>query len=280
MSQAKQTQLQEKLIYYQSRTVRIKPNPKNTSSIPPLPPSFFPGSTSLLIFYLLPLRSAGGRGMGVAFSSSHIVSATPSSSHSSPAPVWGPSHERLSSTNCSSMGPPRGHKSCQQTCSSVGSSLHRSCQEPAPAWAPDGVTVSFGHPPALAWGPPWATGGDLLHRGPPWAAWAQPTSPWLSPQAAGESLLQRLGHFLPLLLHWPWCLQSCFSHIVSPLSPAAVVEGFPPPTPFFTALPQRCYDHGWWARPRPVAGPSWRQLALALSDTGEASGSSSQKLLL
>ncbi|KAK4821752.1 hypothetical protein QYF61_000813 [Mycteria americana] len=44
------------------------------------------------------------------------------------------------------MGPPRGHKSCQQTCSSVGSSLsmvYRFCQEPAPAWASHGVTASF-----------------------------------------------------------------------------------------------------------------------------------------
>jgi len=31
-----------------------------------------------------------------------------------------------SGTGCSSMGPPWGHKPCQQTCSSVGSSLHRS----------------------------------------------------------------------------------------------------------------------------------------------------------
>jgi len=31
-----------------------------------------------------------------------------------------------SGTGCSSMGPPRGHQPCQQTCSSVGSSLHGS----------------------------------------------------------------------------------------------------------------------------------------------------------
>ncbi|KAK4830930.1 hypothetical protein QYF61_014303, partial [Mycteria americana] len=52
--------------------------------------------------------------------------------------TWGPSHRRQSSMNfsnvspshglqffmnCSSMGPPRCHKSCQQTCSGVGSSL-------------------------------------------------------------------------------------------------------------------------------------------------------------
>jgi len=31
---------------------------------------------------------------------------------------------------------------------------------------------------APAWGPPQAAGGDLLRRGPPWAAGAQPASPW------------------------------------------------------------------------------------------------------
>jgi len=88
--------------------------------------------------------------MRVAVSSSHIVSAASSSSHSSPAPAWGPSHRRQFSTkfsymgpshrlqfstNCSSVGPFhgvqsfRGHKSCHQTCFGVGSSLHRSCQE-------------------------------------------------------------------------------------------------------------------------------------------------------
>jgi len=95
--------------------------------------------------------------MGVGVSSSQVLSAAPSSSHTSPAPAWGPSHRRLSSTNCSktvpfhmlqlfmncySVGPFHGvqsfrnsllqcgslwgHEPCQQTCSSVGSSLHRS----------------------------------------------------------------------------------------------------------------------------------------------------------
>jgi len=50
---------------------------------------------------------------GVAVSSSHVASAAPSSSHSSPAPVWGPTHVKQSSMNCFSLG---GHKSCQQTC--------------------------------------------------------------------------------------------------------------------------------------------------------------------
>jgi len=78
---------------------------------------------------------------------------------------------------------------------------HRSCQQPAPAWASHGVTASFGHPPALVWGPPWTTGGYLLHCGPPWTAWEQPASPWSSPPTTGECLLQHLGNFLPLLLH-------------------------------------------------------------------------------
>uniref|UniRef100_A0A8C0HN38 Brain enriched guanylate kinase associated n=1 Tax=Buteo japonicus TaxID=224669 RepID=A0A8C0HN38_9AVES len=58
--------------------------------------------------------------------------------------------------------------------------------------SPEKVTASFGHPPAPAWGPPWAAGGDLLPRGPPWAAGGQPASPWSSPWAAGESFLQHL----------------------------------------------------------------------------------------
>ncbi|KAK4830119.1 hypothetical protein QYF61_008546, partial [Mycteria americana] len=51
-----------------------------------------------------------------------------------------------SGADCSRVGPPRGPKSCQQTCSRVGSSSegHRSCQEPAPAWGLHGVTASFG----------------------------------------------------------------------------------------------------------------------------------------
>ena len=44
-----------------------------------------------------------------------------------------------------------------------------------------------------------------------WAAAGQPASPWTSPQAAGETTLQCLEHLLPLLLHWPQCLQGCSS---------------------------------------------------------------------
>ncbi|XP_064501646.1 protein N-terminal glutamine amidohydrolase isoform X1 [Pseudopipra pipra] len=51
-----------------------------------------------------------------------------------------------SGTGHSSVGPPWGHKSCQQTCSSMDSSLHGSagpCQESAPARASHWVTAFF-----------------------------------------------------------------------------------------------------------------------------------------
>jgi len=170
-------------------------------------------------------------------SSSHIVSAVCSSSGgedsslSALAPVWGPLHRRQFSlscsnvspshglqlfTSCSSVGHPWGHKPCQQPCSGMGSSLHRSCQQPAPAWAPHWVTASFGHPPAPAWGSPWAAGGDLL-RG--LQGHSLPHHALL--HGLQGNLLWSLEHLLPLLLHWPWCLQSCFSHIFSFLLSAA-----------------------------------------------------------
>ena len=102
-------------------------------------------------------------------------------------PSVGPSHGRLSSTNFSNIGTSHGVK-FSMNCPSVGPShgvqsfrnrllqrgsptrsqalpanllrrellspqVHRSCQEPAPAQAPYGVTASFRHPPALVWGP-------------------------------------------------------------------------------------------------------------------------------
>jgi len=43
------------------------------------------------------------------------------SSHSAPAPAWGPSHRRQSFMNCSSLCAPWGHKFCQKTCSCMSS---------------------------------------------------------------------------------------------------------------------------------------------------------------
>jgi len=165
--------------------------------------------------------------MEVAVSSSHVVSAAPSSSHTSSAPVWGPTHVRQSSMNFSKL-------QFFTSFSSVGhfhwvqSFRNRLLQhlypagedKPAEMWAllsmgsqillgacsstgsPQGHSLLWVHPPALAWSPPQAAGGYLLCCEPSWAAGGQPASPWSSsPWAAGESLLWHLEHFLPLLLH-------------------------------------------------------------------------------
>jgi len=57
--------------------------------------------------------------MGFAVSSSHIISAAPSSSHSSPVPAWDPSHGTQSSVNFSNMSPSYGLQFFMN-CSSVG----------------------------------------------------------------------------------------------------------------------------------------------------------------
>jgi len=49
---------------------------------------------------------------------------------------------------------------------------------------------------------PQATGGDLLHQGPAWAAGGQPASSWSASRTAREDfLLWHLKHLLPLLPH-------------------------------------------------------------------------------
>ena len=139
--------------------------------------------------------------MGAAVSSSHIVSATPSFSEGglltlSPAPAWGPSHRRQLSmsfsstgpfcglqffTNCSSVGPfhgvqsfrnrlpqhgpPQGHKSCHETCSGMGSSLHGSTgptrsllqhRLPTRSQPPSGIHLLWGAQPWPMVGPSWS----------------------------------------------------------------------------------------------------------------------------
>jgi len=189
--------------------------------------------------------------MGVVVSPSHVVSATPSSSHSAPAPVWGPSHGTQSSMNCPSVGPFHGVQSFRNRLLQRGSPMgsqalpanllqrglpsprgHRSWQKPAPVRAAHGVTASFRHPPAPAWGPPWAAGGDLLHRGPPWAAGAQPASPWSSSRVARDSLLWHLEHLLPLPPPSSLTLVSAelsLSHHLTPLSSVLFHCSFFPP---------------------------------------------------
>jgi len=175
-------------------------NKTKSKKLFPPHPSLLPGLNSIPDFlYILPPSATGRQGMGAAVSSSYVVSAAPSSSRPSPAPVWGSSYGRQFSVNCShglqfftncpGVGPSHRVPSFRNRLLQRGSPTgpqalpanllqrglvspwgHKSWQEPAPARAPHGVTASFGHPPALAWGPPWAAGGDLLHHGPPRAA--------------------------------------------------------------------------------------------------------------
>jgi len=154
--------------------------------------------------------------MGAVVSSSHVVSAAPSSSGGG----------LLTLCPCPGVGPfPRGAVLQEQA---------------APAWVRHGVT-SPASKPALTW-PPLSTGPQVLagacsSMGSPrghsllWSStcsgvgslpWrGQPASPWSSPQVQGN-LCSEPGAPPPLLLHWPWCPQSCSSHIVSLLSPTAI----------------------------------------------------------
>lgn len=121
------------------------------------------------------------------------------SSHFSPAPVCGPSHRLQFFTNCSCAGPLQGLKSCQQTCSSVGSYFHR----------PTGLARSI-HP---FWcGVLQRAKVDICytmdHYGHTCLTMVLSTGcQGISPLAPGAPL--------PSFFNWPWCLESCFSHILS-----------------------------------------------------------------
>ena len=135
-----------------------------------------------------------------------------------------PSHGMQFFTNCSSVGPPRGHKPCQKTCSSVGSSLQGS------AGAAKSLLqrrIFTGSKPAsgihLLWCGVTSTGYWWIsaHLGPPWAATWQPVPPWSAPWAVRESLLWCLKHLLPPT---PSALtlvsaELFLPHILPPLSP-------------------------------------------------------------
>jgi len=105
------------------------------------------------------------------------------------------------------VGPPWGHKPCQQTCSDVGFSLHGSAgpgrsllqHVPMGSQLPSGIhLLQLGSLPRAA-------GGYVLHRGPPWTAGGHPASPWS-------------------------CLMSCKGRV------SALASRAPPPPSFFTDL--------------------------------------------
>ena len=198
--------------------------------------------------------------MGVMVSSSHVVSAAPSSSggglltlfpcSSMKVLLTGDSSPQTSPTWVLSRAAAL-HKLPQRESLPQGEVLE---EQAAPAWVPYGVT-SPASKPALAWAPlslglqvlagacssaGLPTGSQLplgiylLRRGVPSTDYRKRSAPlWTSMDCRGTTCLTMVfitsckGRLSaptfwappsPLLLHWPWCLQGCFSHIISLLS--------------------------------------------------------------
>jgi len=125
-------------------------------------------------------------------------------------------------TGCSSVGHPRDHKPCQQTCSGVGSSLHGSAG-PARSLLQHGLPTGSLLPsdiPLLRCGVP-STGYRWISA-PPWTSMdcrGQLASPWSSTRAAREdSLLRHLEHLLPSPLLTLVSAELFLSHHLTPLS--------------------------------------------------------------
>lgn len=90
--------------------------------------------------------------------------------------------------------------------------------------ATHGVTSSFRHPLAPTWSPSEAAGGSLLFHG------LQGHSCITMTHATGGISALTSETLLYFLLHQPWCLQSCSSHVFPLLSLSeAVVERSIPP---------------------------------------------------
>lgn len=207
----------------------MKKTPKSWKHLTSLP-VFFLALGLLLIFFTTFFQVVQGDEVGATFSFMERTSHT--------APEWGPSYRTQSSINfssvnlfhrlhfccCSSVCSFHGVKFFRSTLLHCGSptgscvlpadllqcrllflKIHRPCQRPAAAWASGGVTTSFGHS-----SPPWTSMG-CMDTGTACLTTVFTTG-------CRKSLLQCLEHLFPLLFHWPWCLQSCFSHTVSLLS--------------------------------------------------------------
>lgn len=160
-----------------------------------------------------------------------------------------PSHGLQFLTNCSSMGPSQGLHSFRYrllwcgspigspvlpasplVCGFLSPWVHMPSQEPVPGWASHGVTVSAGHIRDL--------GSSMGYRSTAWLTMVFPTA------CRGSAHLQHLDPLLLLLLHSPWCLQSCCFHIFSILCYLVAICFC---LSFLTMMFQRCYHCHWWA---------------------------------
>ena len=182
-----------------------------------------------------------------------------------------------SGTDCSSVGPPRGHKSCQQTRSGVGSSLHGS--SPARTLLKHRLCRDHSLLQASTYSGVGSSQGCRWVSAPPWtyigcSGTACPTMVFTRGCRGITALVPGAPHSSPSSL----TLSSAtlfLSHILTPLSCFKM-----PFCRFFffsNMLSRRHCHHHRWACPWPTADLSWSRLALALSDTGESSSSFPQK---
>jgi len=163
-----------KPLYHSVSLTGLSPHP---SFLPRL--NFTPNFSASSPQAVQPNREWGLQSVHYTLSMLLLHSQEEDSSHSSPAPVWGPSHGRQFSTNFSNVSPSHGlqlfmnfpsvglshgvqsfRRRLFQRGSSTGSQalpasllccgllsprVCRSWQEPAPVWAPCGVTDFFRH---------------------------------------------------------------------------------------------------------------------------------------
>lgn len=123
------------------------------------------------------------------------------------------------------------------------------CSPKALSWA----GVGQGAVLSILGGSPWAAGGSVLHHGPH----GLQRLPRHSCTMSYKGVCSAVWSTSCCLLHWPWCLLGCFSHIFSDLSLTEidVVQEF---FSFLNLLPQWCYHLHGWAQPWPVEGLSWK----------------------
>lgn len=219
----------------------------------------FSSSNTQLYSQILYLLLDCGAGRKVAICSSHIVSASLSSSHSSPHPVWNISCGRQSSPISPTWVLPMGFissltapswvffprpqicQACQQTYSSTKFYIHE-------AIAP--TRSMLWHEFSYFWAFPCSSMGSCKC-----SRWGTAASSWSSPEAAKVSLLQCLEHIFLLLstdLGVFRALSLTYSHsLLSCNCPSEATL-----LPFSSLFSQQHCCCPKWAQLWPTAGPS------------------------